>query len=73
MKLGRLLKHEFLEFIADQLKEDTIYVSIPYATLVHKCCCGCGTEVVTPLGPTDWTLFSTAVDLSRPLDWELEF
>jgi hypothetical protein len=56
MKPERLLKHEFVEFIPDQLEEDTIYVSIPYATVVHKCCCGCGTEVVTPLSPTDWTL-----------------
>ncbi len=46
MKPVRLLKHEFVEFIPDELKGDTIYVSIPYATVVHKCCCGCGTEVV---------------------------
>jgi hypothetical protein len=56
MRPERLLEHEFVEFIPDQLKDDTIYVSIPYATVVHKCCCGCGTEVVTPLSPTDWTL-----------------
>ena len=56
MKPERLLKHEFVEFIPDQLKDDTIYISIPYATVTHKCCCGCGTEVVTPLSPTDWTL-----------------
>jgi hypothetical protein len=31
-------------------------VSIPYATVAHKCCCGCGTEVVTPLSSTDWKL-----------------
>jgi hypothetical protein len=24
--------------------------------VVHKCCCGCGKEVVTPLSPTDWKL-----------------
>jgi hypothetical protein len=23
---------------------------------VHKCCCGCGREVVTPLSPTGWQL-----------------
>ena len=27
-----------------------------YSTAVHKCCCGCGQEVVTPLSPTDWKL-----------------
>lgn len=27
-----------------------------YCTAVHKCICGCGNEVVTPLSPTDWEL-----------------
>ncbi|WP_407933213.1 DUF6527 family protein [Bdellovibrio reynosensis] len=27
-----------------------------YATASHLCCCGCGSEVVTPLTPTDWRL-----------------
>jgi Family of unknown function (DUF6527) len=27
-----------------------------YATVTHKCCRGCGNEVVTPLTPTDWKL-----------------
>lgn len=50
------IKHEFVEFIPETLEEGTVYVSIPYATAVHKCCCGCGREVVTPLSPTDWEL-----------------
>jgi len=48
--------HEFVHFIPEVIDEGTVYVSIPYATAVHKCCCGCGREVVTPLGPTDWEL-----------------
>ncbi len=48
--------HEFVEKIPQSLQEGKIYVSIPYATAVHKCCCGCGNEVVTPIGPTDWEL-----------------
>jgi hypothetical protein len=27
-----------------------------YGTAIHKCCCGCGREVVTPFSPTDWKL-----------------
>jgi hypothetical protein len=50
------LSHEFVEFIPSELKERTVYVSIPFATAAHKCCCGCGKEVVTPLSPTDWSL-----------------
>lgn len=50
------LIHEFVEYIPSQLVEGRIYVSIPFSTVAHKCCCGCGNEVVTPLSPTDWTL-----------------
>jgi uncharacterized protein DUF6527 len=50
------IKHEFVEFIPEILEEGMLYVSIPYATAVHKCCCDCGREVVTPLSPTDWEL-----------------
>ncbi len=56
MKADVLLTHKFVEYIPDQLDERTLYVSIPYATVVHKCCCGCGREVVTPLSPTAWNL-----------------
>lgn len=56
MKPEITLKHEFVEYIPNQLQERTIYVSIPFATVAHKCCCGCGNEVVTPLSPTDWKL-----------------
>ena len=50
------IKHEFVQFIPDAPEEGTVYVSIPYATAVHKCFCTCGSEVVTPLSPTDWEL-----------------
>jgi len=56
MKQEIVLKHEFVEFIPDELKEGTIYVSIRFATATHLCCCGCGNKVVTPLRPTDWKL-----------------
>lgn len=56
MRQGKTLTHEFVEFIPDVLKDGTLYVSMQYATVVHKCCCGCGKEVVTPLSPTDWNL-----------------
>lgn len=50
------LRHEFVETIPNSLAEGTLYISIAYATAIHKCCCGCGNEVVTPLSPTDWKL-----------------
>jgi hypothetical protein len=56
MKPEIVLAHEFVEFIPDELKEQTLYISTIYCTAVHKCCCGCGREVVTPLSPTAWEL-----------------
>lgn len=50
------ITHAFVECIPETLEDGTVYVSIPYATAVHKCFCGCGSEVVTPLSPTDWQL-----------------
>jgi len=56
MKSNIVLKHQFVEFIPDQLEQGTIYVSIRFATASHLCCCGCGNRVVTPIQPTDWKL-----------------
>lgn len=50
------LTHKFVEFIPSEIQEGILYVSISYATASHKCCCGCGMEVVTPFSPTDWKL-----------------
>lgn len=50
------LSHEFVSSIPAALEEAVVYVSIPYATAVHLCCCGCKNEVVTPITPTDWEL-----------------
>jgi Family of unknown function (DUF6527) len=49
-------RHEFVQHIPEQLQEGVLYISIPYATAIHLCACGCGREVVTPLAPTDWTM-----------------
>lgn len=51
-----VLTHKFVCAIPEVLEERTLYVSVEFATVAHKCCCGCGREVVTPLTPTDWSL-----------------
>lgn len=50
------LEHRFVRHIPDQLQPGVLYVSMEYGTAVHSCCCGCGSEVVTPLAPTGWKL-----------------
>lgn len=51
-----MLQHRFVEFIPGNIEEGVLYISIEYCTTIHKCICGCGNEVVTPLSPTDWKL-----------------
>lgn len=58
------LTHKFVEYIPDDIKDGTIYVSMAFATVAHKCCCGCGKEVVTPLSPTDWKLIFDGQSIS---------
>jgi hypothetical protein len=51
-----MLKHKFVEFIPEKIEEGVLYISLDYCTSIHKCVCGCGNEVVTPISPTDWKL-----------------
>ena len=69
------LDHEFVEYIPDSLEDGVLYVSIPFATVLHLCCCGCGNEVVTPLDPTDWhlTFDGRSVSLSPSIgNWSFD-
>jgi hypothetical protein len=50
------LEPRFVTEVPQELDAGVLYVSMEYATVLHKCCCGCGEEVVTPLTPTDWKL-----------------
>lgn len=64
MKPELILTHEFVQYIPADLEDGKIYVSIAFATVAHKCCCGCGNEVVTPLSPTDWKLIFDGQSIS---------
>ena len=50
------LTPKFVEYIPERPALGILYVSRRYATAVHLCCCGCGSEVVTPLNPAKWRL-----------------
>jgi hypothetical protein len=52
----KAIKTEFVEFIPDELNEETLYISEKYGCAIHKCFCGCGKQVVTPFYPTGWKL-----------------
>ena len=60
------LQPRYSEYIPADLEDGVLYVSLDYATAVHRCACGCGHKVVTPLGPAGWQLvFDGSVSL-RP-------
>ncbi len=52
----KIYTHEFVEFIPKFPEEGILYISLRFCTVVHKCACGCGNKVVTPLSPNDWKL-----------------
>jgi hypothetical protein len=47
---------EFVEYIPHELEDGKLYISTTYATAVHRCCCGCGSKITTPLAPSEWSL-----------------
>ena len=67
MTRRQMISHRFVDYIPEELTEGVLYVSIPFATSLHKCCCGCGNEVVTPLDPADWKVIFDGKSVSlRP-------
>lgn len=69
------LSHEFVKNVPEVLENGVIYVSMEYSTAIHKCPCGCGNEVVTPLSPADWKLMfdGKAISLYPSIgNWSLE-
>ncbi len=59
-----MLQHKFVGFIPEQMEDGILYISVEYCTAIHKCVCGCGNEVVTPLSPTDWKLIFNGKSVS---------
>ncbi len=61
------VRHEFTDTIPDKIDDGVVYISILYATVIHLCCCGCRSQVVTPLSPTGWALIFDGLSVSlRP-------
>ena len=51
-----ILQHKFIELAPEVLEDGILYISMEYGSALHKCVCGCGNLVVTPLAPTEWQL-----------------
>jgi hypothetical protein len=55
---------QFVELMPGQIQDGVLYVSEKYGTAIHKCCCGCGHKVVTPLSPVKWQLRRSGVTVT---------
>ncbi|MGV3581652.1 MAG: DUF6527 family protein [Methylophilus sp.] len=55
MKQTKLIP-KYVDYIPEQLADDHLYICEQYKTVAHKCCCGCGEEVITPLSPAEWSI-----------------
>lgn len=58
------IRPAFVDGIPNRLEEGVLYVSLEHDAMMHLCACGCGKEVSTPLGPTDWRLTWDGVSIS---------
>ena len=52
----RLAGVAFAANIPRDLDDGVLYVSMENATAIHRCMCGCGSEVVTPFARRSWKL-----------------
>jgi hypothetical protein len=50
------IKPKFVKYIPKDIDYGILYISLTYQTVIHKCPCGCGREVVIPITPTGWKL-----------------
>lgn len=67
--------HQFVEAIPDEPAEGTVYISTNTATVMHLCCCGCGSKITTPLDRAHWKLEfdGQAITLNPSIDnWKLD-
>lgn len=49
---------ELVEDMPDEISSGILYVSDEYEIACHRCACGCGSLVYTPLGSTEWRFFN---------------
>lgn len=47
-------KHEFVHRVPKSLDEGVLYVCIECNIAMHKCACGCGEKVATPIEKNQW-------------------
>ena len=60
----RKIEPVFVDTIPEQLEDGRLYIALKYRTVTHKCACGCGVEINTPLHPTGWSIIYDGARIS---------
>jgi hypothetical protein len=50
------IRPKFVTSFPSSMEDGVLYISEEYETAGHRCCCGCGGKVMTPLSPVKWRL-----------------
>lgn len=53
------MRLERVDIMPVRLDPGVLYASDRFEVAAHLCPCGCGSKVVTPLGPAEWTIDET--------------
>lgn len=55
---------EFVDAFPASMLPGVLYISIAFNTAGHRCACGCGHEVISPLSPAQWAFTYNGQDVS---------
>ena len=50
------IRPQYVESFPKDLENGVLYISRKFRTACHRCCCGCGTRIITPIRPTEYCL-----------------
>lgn len=50
----KTIRPEYTPHLPEVLSEGVLYICEEFGLAAHKCCCGCGEEVITPLNGAQW-------------------
>jgi hypothetical protein len=51
-----VIRPQYVESFPGDLEDGVLYISRKFRTACHRCCCGCGTKIITPIRPTEYRL-----------------
>lgn len=53
---ARQYEFYFVSRIPDEIENGRLYICLDCNVAIHRCACGCGEKVVTPIDPRGWTI-----------------